>query len=777
MPPDSQQLRGAILDLLRELGEHTEAPPGDPWRVLLESLVENSPPGLAVVSGLDHRFEYVNSSIEAEEGRRCLQAAEQQASRLLAAIPHFVWSARPDGTSYEYSESYLAYLGKTAEEMAGWTWVSTLHPDDMAPSVAAWKRAVAEGTDYRVEYRIRRAADGQYRWHEGRARPMRDAAGRIEKWVGTCTDVHERKVAEEALRASEAAYRELAELSPEAILVNVGGRYAYANAAAARLLGAADPRELIGRSPFDILPPEQHDLHRERVRWASQGKVVPGTEYQWRRLDGSRVDVEVTAGPVFWRGARAFQVVARDITERKRMQAELASSTAELGTVLDALHDPVFVCDAAGRCVRANRAASELLGGDPVGFSTEARVARLKMRKLDGSVMPPGMAPLQRALRGELVPSELLLVTDARGEERIHDASAMPLRVSGETIGAVVVAHDVTGLRHATESAEAANRAKSEFLRRMSHEIRTPMNAVMGMVELALLAERLPPQVRENLGLARQSAQELLVVVNDILDLAKIESGRVEAENKPFELQAPLRSVLSTLGVVADRRGLRLSHSIATGVPRVVSGDEGRLRQVLTNIVGNAVKFTEEGEVAVTVAAAGPEEGVPSPGRARVLFSVRDTGIGIAADDLCTVFDSFSSATRSTHARFGGTGLGLSIAKQLVELMGGRIWAESAPGRGTVFHFTVEVGVEDSVPETTAPVIPTSSGIRPGHLRVLVAEDSATNRLFLQQLLELSGNDVTPARDGQEALEALGRESFDVALVDIEMPKLHGDEV
>jgi len=566
--------------------------------------------------------------------------------------------------------------------------------------------------------------------------PLKDHAGQVAGISVVVQEITERKRSELALRASEARYRALADLSPDTILVNANGRYVYANAAAARLMGGDSPQDIIGRSPFEFLDPEYHDLVRERVRLAlEEQRPTPLIEYRWKRLDGSRVDVDVIAGPFDWEGTPAVQVVARDITLRKQAEertARLQEITAALAaTVTTADVETVFMTLVV-KAVGASRGGIVRLVDDQtletvVTQNVPNSVAREWQRfPLD---MP---APLPEAIRA-MTPIWMESPEAWRARSPLpppddhHAWAALPLIINGRPTGGIglsfaeprtfsgddktfmlllaaqcaqalwradlyaqVQAHAETlqqkveertkELQQALARAESADRAKSRMLANVSHEMRTPLSSIVGFSTLILQRNPDGDKLREFATLINSEGRRLARLVNDFLDLQRIEAGRDTFRLASTDLAALVRDVAAHYDL-----GDKPKHTIQVNVDSTapIQADSDRIRQVILNLLSNAVKFSPDGGTIQLELRQQDSE---------VVCAIRDQGMGILPGELPSLFERFQRSESAEYLRIQGTGLGLALCKEIIQHHNGRIWAESAgEGQGATFNFALPV--------------------------------------------------------------------------------------
>ena len=554
-------------------------------------------------------------------------------------------------------------------------------------------------------------------------------------------------------------------------ITDTSGTILYANDRFCEISGY-QRHELIGQNhrivKSGIHPPE---LFRDMWGTITLGHVWHG-EVCNRSKAGQLYWVSATIVPLLGPDGQPEQYIAirTDISDRKHMEAELSEQLDLVEGLIEAIPLPVYIKDAEGRYLRLNRAFEIFIGikrEDFIGKTLYQLLARDAARfhsEMDTELLARG---------GTQTYETIVHGRDGLSHNAIYRKATLTRR-DGSIYGLLGTIIDITDrkkaeieMQLAKEAAEAASRAKSDFLANMSHEIRTPMNGIIGMTDLAL-DTALTEEQREFLGIVKSSAESLLTIINDILDFSKIEAGKLLVEEISFDLHRVVAETLKTMALRAHEKRIELVFEIMPDVPRHVLGDPSRLRQILINLIGNSIKFTHEGEIAVRA------ELSPTIGKQpHIQFSVRDTGIGIATDKQQSIFEAFSQEDTSTTRRFGGTGLGLSISRRLVELMQGRIWLESEPGKGSTFFFSLELKTDSQPPEAgTSHIV-----LRGRH--ILVVDDNTTNCRILSSMLAHWDVKTTLADGGSTAIEILRKtpQAFDCILLDAHMPEMDGYEL
>ncbi|WP_299569979.1 PAS domain S-box protein [uncultured Shewanella sp.] len=706
---------------------------------------------------------------------RKIKDSESRFRGLVANIPGAIYRTRiGDHWIMEYVSNNIAditgYPASDIIESNKLQFNTIIHPDDDAACFAAISEAINTQQSFDVEYRIYHR-DGSIKWIQEKGKASYDEQGTPLWFDGSINDVTERKSALETIQNSQKQLENITESLPNLVYQMIWHseterEFSFLSEACISIIGF--PRDMLMQD-FDLLIGRIIDSERQTVIDDLSGKSTQGlhwvTEFRYRHPSGEIIWLQAGAkGQALANDAVLWNGYLMDVTDRKNAENRLADREKHLRTLLNTAEMGIVNIDIHGVIINCNEHFGRNIG--------------INSNDLEGKLFFEFMAVEDKKLARERF--ELLVsgafdnfnieprVLSQSGEAIWMDMTFAALKSDqGEVTSSVVSMADITSLmtvsnelKQAKDDADAASKAKSDFLANMSHEIRTPMNAIIGMSHLCLQTD-LDKKQHNFVEKIERASKSLLGIINDILDFSKIEAGKMEIEIVPFQLDTMLEDLSDMFAAKAADKQLELLFSVAPNIPSHLMGDPLRLSQVLINLMNNAIKFTERGEVILAI------ESITQQGdELELKFSVRDSGIGLTPEQCNKLFKSFSQADSSTTRKYGGTGLGLAICKQLVELMGGEIGVESKRGIGSTFYFTANVSQADDL---QLKVTQELEG-----MEILVVDDNQTARDILQTMLTSMGFNVALAKDGTEAISKCHSNDYQLALIDWKMPGLDG---
>jgi len=747
---------------------------------------------------------------ERKGAEQALRESEERFRIMADGCSAVMWTTDAKGELQFINLAYRETFGATRGELEGGNWQLLIHAEESSDFLKAFQSAVHNQEPFKHRARAR-GVDGAWRWFDWDAKARFAANGEFLGHVGIALDVTEDKLARDALRESEEKQRAITDSAQDAIvMMDPGGAITFWNPASESMFGYSK-EEAIGKN-LHLLLVSEHDRSAHLAAFpeflrTGRGKAIGRTiELKGRRKDGQELFLDLSLSGISLNGEWHAIGIIRDTCERKRAAQALLASHEFVQSTIDALSSSMCVLDETGTIIEVNRTWKNFaLANRKVGIHQSSGFCQLENQFGKGvsyleacdhavgkgaSEAAEFAAGIRSVLHGDLEEFAKEYACHAPHERRWFIAKVT--RFFNHGLPRVVIEHiNITTRKLAEEAmrmakleaeaegeranllareAERATAAKSEFLANMSHEIRTPMNGVLGMTGL-LLDTDLAPEQRRYAELARASGESLLQLINDILDFSKIEAKKLELESVNFDLRSLLEDLAFILSATAQAKGIELRCFVDSAVPASLRGDPGRVRQILTNLVGNAIKFTEKGEVVVRATL---EKGGSSDCLLR--FAVRDTGIGIAEDKLGILFDKFTQAEASTTRKYGGSGLGLAISKQLAEWMGGEVGVISQEGKGSEFWFTVRMLLSSRLGGQTEAAEPESQTAIPLDARILIAEDNSVNREVALGMLRKLGLRAEAVANGAEVINTLESIPYDLVLMDMRMPVMDGME-
>ncbi|MEA2463922.1 MAG: hypothetical protein QOJ98_1669, partial [Acidobacteriota bacterium] len=725
------------------------------------------------------------------EANQAMRRSEERYRSLIEATAAIVWTGPSSGAFESEQPGWSAFTGQTFEELRGHGWVNAIHPDDREATVRTWQAAVASGSIYQSEHRLRRA-DGEYRHMSARAVPLRNDDGSVREWIGVHTDITVERRLQETLESERLGLRDIFMRAPAFITTLRGPEHVFeiANPLYMQLIGSK--RDVVGKPVREALPEIEGQGFFEILDGVYQtGEPFIGSElrvvmergdgdderfvdfvYQpMRGGDGSITGIFVHGNDVTEQ-VRARRIVERQADELERANLALLDQMVLNKTITDNAAACLFMMDENGYATFMNPAAEEVTGFTLDEIRERPLHEVIHHQHADGAPYPIADCPIEHG-REESIPLKDHREFFIRKDGTTFPVSCHLAPLSGRLGGAVLEFRDISDELRAQETLREADRRKDEFIATLSHELRTPLTAILGWSRLLLMPDMDDETRAGAIETINRSAQAQAQLIDDVLDISRITTGKVQIASDRVDVSAVAAASVETVRLAAEAKGVRLTAQVRSG-DMTVLGDANRLQQVIWNLLSNAIKFTPEGgEVRFTV----------SRRNGSVAIEVRDNGAGIRTDFLPHIFEAFRQAESTTTRVHGGLGLGLSIVRYLVELHGGRISAESE-GEGKGALFVVELPAlrnRTATPRRVAPERPESPGVSGDSpaldgLSVLVIDDQRDVREYVSAVLRRQGAEVRDAESVREAIERVTAEHPDVILCDIAMPHEDGYE-
>ena len=721
---------------------------------------------------------------ERKRAEDALREKTELLSGLLASIPDIVFFKDKNGVYLGCNPEFVRFVGKDISSIVGSTDYA-LFSKDIADSFREHDRIMMEQGKLRHNEEWIAYPDGTRILIETLKAPLRNDDGQIIGLLGVSRDITEQRHVEEALRESEKRFDQLAMHSGTIIWeVDAQGLYAYVSHVSETVL-CYRPDEIVGQMHFYDLHPESEREAFKKAAFAvfDRKETFLNLENAAQTKDGRQVWLSTNGIPLLNGDGtlRGYRGSDTDITDRKRMEETLRESEEKYRSLSNNIPDIIYSLDKMGNAVAVNNvtesygyAVDEILGNP---FTD---IIHQDDREMVGTSFLKAIEDHREYTRG----LQFRLLAKDGSASWVELTSHMRFDEQGHYLQEEGVIRDITDrkraeeeLRKAKEYAETANKAKSEFLSSMSHEIRTPMNAIVGMADL-LTESELTADQRIYAETLRNAGENLLELINGILDLSKVEAGLVVLEKTEFDLTSTLHKVCDLMSLKLKGKGISIACAPLHNIPNTLIGDPQRLMQIFINLVGNAMKFTEQGEILLGVETINGNLDLADKETVELRFYVKDTGIGIPPDKVELIFEMFTQADSSTTRKYGGTGLGLNISKHFVELMGGRIWVASEVGKGSTFFFTATFGIGKTAKTLSTKTEITSSNsdkqVAQRDLNILLVEDNEDNRLLLLYYLKKTPHHIDVAENGAIAVEKVATGKYDLVLMDVQMPVMDG---